>query len=559
MSEIEQPDNNTPSTLKDNTPPDNEHYDEEEASGDGEDYDDDYGDALLCTYAATGPNMTFQPIYNCLTCSSSSLRANSRNDSSDNDDVNSNTNNICCICEGCAYACHADHEVEMIGHAPAYCDCHTVLLSSADDKHADDGTPSLCCQLKQCSLDVALDIGIPSGGKVTETFVEVVAACSTLSNEEKATSANSVSAFNWSHECRAFQIGCLLEGGIGHDDNFSEPSEFCRTLLDQARALADNAAVAVDADDDNGGHDEDVNNSNRTYWVPYHSDNASTTTYCEMELFALLILKRHIEAYGLEVTPHTGAEWWVQVKPCKSGDDTNTAVDCPSEGDSAVDIHYDKDEKLAQTFGLGYFPVLSTVTYLSSNHSANPTVVFSHTYETAQDHPINSAVISHAERGKHLVFDGRLLHGAPAHPRLRRDVDKLSLTRCYDDMRVTFLVNVWMNGKPLDAIELNEKTRKLLKSRSKPCFDIEITSQGADFNDLHISSFAMNEVNQCGKNGKIFLPFISAEAAWIDHESGTGTYVSMYPPDRHESLTFRIDYGSNFVAHISSGDDDGED
>uniref|UniRef100_A0A7S2L7H2 Uncharacterized protein n=1 Tax=Leptocylindrus danicus TaxID=163516 RepID=A0A7S2L7H2_9STRA len=214
---------------------------------------------------------------------------------------------------------------------------------------------------------------------------------------------------------------------------------------------------------------------------------------------------------------------------------------------------------MAQTFGLGYFPVLSTVTYLSSNHSANPTVVFSHTYETAQDHPINSAVISHAERGKHLVFDGRLLHGAPAHPRLRRDVDKSSLTRCYDDVRVTFLVNVWMNDKPLDAIELNEETRKLLKSRAKPCSDIEIINQGAEFNDLHISSFAMNEVNQCGKDGKILLPFISAEAAWVDDESGAGTYVSMYPPERHESLTFRIDYGPNFEAQISSEDDNSED
>lgn len=585
MTEINQDTNNAikkPSILNEDPAKTESFNEEEETSGDEEYEDDD----LLCTYSATGPNMTFQPIYNCLTCTSIK-RANSRNSGDNNEEEDSN--DICCICEGCAYICHAEHDVEFIGHAPAYCDCHTFntscctsveeegaacgTIQQQQQQHAQkttkcNGILSLsCCQLMQSSLHVASDLGIPNGGKATEQFVEVQvlpvagagSACipMPLSNEELSTAAAAVSTFAWDYECRAFQIESLFEGSSEE----AEPSALCRVLLEQARAMADVTSMTDEVDDD------DAYYSNRTYWVPLlnvETSSTTTTTYCEMEMFALSVLKRHVDAYNLEVTKQTGAEWWVQVKPCKSVDEI---ADCREkhsaaiERNSAVDIHYDKDEKLAQAFGLGYFPVLSTVTYLSSNQSANPTVVFPHTYETAQDVPIDGAVISHAEIGKHLVFDGRLLHGAPAHPRLRRDVDKSLLKRCCDDVRVTFLVNVWMNGKPLDAIELNKDTRAHLRSlsASKPSPYIDVENWGIELSELPISACVVDEVNPCNNDERILLPFISAEAAWIDDKSDAGTYVSMFPPARHVSPTFRIDYGPNFEAWISSVDGDIEE
>lgn len=64
--------------------------------------------------------------------------------------------------------------------------------------------------------------------------------------------------------------------------------------------------------------------------------------------------------------------------------------------------------------------------------------------------PISEAYISRPAPGKHISFDGRLLHGAPADA----DVWKLAAPAAVGTAkasRVTFLVNVWLNHVPSSA------------------------------------------------------------------------------------------------------------
>jgi hypothetical protein len=76
---------------------------------------------------------------------------------------------------------------------------------------------------------------------------------------------------------------------------------------------------------------------------------------------------------------------------------------------------------------------ISTVTYLTPHGS--PTIVLDCTADTqyakVKRHEINRAWVSFPRPLKHMSFDGRLLHGAPALLPLQPDA-----------VRVTFLANV---------------------------------------------------------------------------------------------------------------------
>jgi hypothetical protein len=93
--------------------------------------------------------------------------------------------------------------------------------------------------------------------------------------------------------------------------------------------------------------------------------------------------------------------------------------------------------------------------------------------------------VSYPEVGKHMVFDGRLLHGAPmvppplAPPPLYARTHSRGFTGCADThgrrvwqalrawgggasstaLRVTFLVNVWLHYQPLAARRLPKKVQ----------------------------------------------------------------------------------------------------
>ena len=93
------------------------------------------------------------------------------------------------------------------------------------------------------------------------------------------------------------------------------------------------------------------------------------------------------------------------------------------------------------------------MTYLTREGS--PTIVLDCTADTqygkVQRQDISRAWVSFPCPQKHMSFDGRLLHGAPALQQLQQDA-----------VRVTFLANVWLNHHPMSLRPLPSSTAKQL-------------------------------------------------------------------------------------------------
>jgi len=166
--------------------------------------------------------------------------------------------------------------------------------------------------------------------------------------------------------------------------------------------------------------------SQRSYWL-----GASDEPVGRCERWAAAVFSAHTR--GVEFDPRTsGVEWWTQIR---------TGNEPPSRD---IGCHWDKDEQLCDDEGLQVCPHLATVTYLSS-HGA-PTLVLErpapleHEATAAEAYgPFPRVLVSHPRRGKHICFDGRLLHCAPAAlcPRSHRG-----------RTRATLLANVWLNRAP---------------------------------------------------------------------------------------------------------------
>lgn len=74
---------------------------------------------------------------------------------------------------------------------------------------------------------------------------------------------------------------------------------------------------------------------------------------------------------------------------------------------------------------------------------------------------VKAAVVSLPEVGKHLVFDGQLLHGA------------VPMESCHagdkEDPRVTFMVNIWLEYQPMGCQEFPDELLKYLRVQPVPC------------------------------------------------------------------------------------------
>jgi predicted metalloenzyme YecM len=258
----------------------------------------------------------------------------------------------------------------------------------------------------------------------------------------------------------------------GEDNNTNDGSpptslQLCDNLIQQAIEL--------------------TNLSKDTFWIPADDDDDNDNgEYCELELLARKIYRHHKSYYSLSSGVEGGAEWWVQVKhPTTTTNSSSSSSSSSSK--SIVDLHYDKDEVLAEIFGLGSFPTLSTVTYLTDTIDNVPTIIFPHTYHDDEERTIGSMALSIPKMGKHVVFDGQLLHGAPYHSSLLRPHTTTTTTDTgnnigsegggmnnnnNDDnnnlssssLRVTFLVNIWTCRKPSNVHVLPNSIRNILIS-----------------------------------------------------------------------------------------------
>ena len=225
-------------------------------------------------------------------------------------------------------------------------------------------------------------------------------------------------------------------------DNFLK-EELCQSLEEPARRAFTAKALSAESGE--------TYSSGSTFFI-----RGSESANCLLEKLAKAVYEFHtVSVDGPAVDPtRSGAEWWTQV------------IDTRDD----IGIHWDRDYGLEEETGVHVYPYLGTVTYLSA--LGGSTIVFDSAgsacaSESLHGKGVNWLVSSRPRVGKHLTFDGRLLHAAPS------DFDSLSgVTGCASDdddenddededdeddddegvERITFLVNIWVNHVPLQSV-----------------------------------------------------------------------------------------------------------
>ncbi|KAL3804856.1 hypothetical protein HJC23_006628 [Cyclotella cryptica] len=525
----------------------------------------------VCTYAVTGSHHpAHQPIYTCHTCHLSSASGYASCSPID-EFMREDADTSACICECCAEICHDQHEVSFVGVGPCTCDCFRLCATTQSTSCSDN-----TCQLQEVSREEAARLGFCEGGlerPLNDPIPLKIPPVSTLlsmneeeddmDDEEYDISAHAEDKVEeWTSpiciECNSSMGGYTTDAfTIPYLSAFSHDScdgvKRCQSLIRQAEAL--------------------VENSHDTFWMPIDNDDGDlspSTDWSDLEILAKKIFQRHVTAYNLQSShvssgksvedddsSKPGAEWWVQVKPAGSYL-------------APVDLHYDKDEALAEAFSLGSFPTLSTVTYLTGDandegKNVAPTVVFPHTYHDDEDRPISAMLLSHPVRGKHIVFDGRLLHGAPGHRALRRDATD---NNGEDDssLRVTFLVNIWRTGRPAGVHVLPQSIRTKIQSAA---FEASTSKDQLpklfplDFKKSNVPHyFAPSKLSLAFSadnpmDHQIILPFVSKGATWIsDDDSDDKNYAKDASSEADDKI---YDGQEGCIALYDIDDDVGED
>lgn len=243
-----------------------------------------------------------------------------------------------------------------------------------------------------------------------------------------------------------------------------------------------------------------------TFFLP-----AVATPRCALEALVLQIFKAHTtdlipgQHYDME---RSGAEWWTLVLETKGHTTTEgkgkiknsiedkkpdpTIVDNEEDENAEIGLHFDADYGLEEQ--LPHYmlhPRIATITYLTD--IGVPTLILekrspppTDTQKLSLDGDITKGWLSCPKSGKHVAFDGRFLHGAPASffpavaseaiNNVNDDVDdskQSSKRRRIDEnerayhattptgtnikKRVTLLVNIWINHCPLDAEMLDDE------------------------------------------------------------------------------------------------------
>lgn len=477
----------------------------------------------LCTRAITSHNVAHQAIYVCETCQ----LLPQRSDSDVNEDINQNKTTTeqpqplpSCLCQCCAETCHADlgHDVYYVGMGPMSCDCpQLVTANHPQDKH--------CCLLQDRSVKEAKKLGFD---------------CSDMTKGLRQ--LNSPLPLKIPPNCTLLQSGDSDNiMSDDNDDNGDMSDKLCIECNTSMGGYSFGAFTLPTLALDEGARQSLireaevlVGESKETFWVPaldemdyndggdgeQQQQQLQQHNWCDLERLAWEIYQHHVKSYCLNnpdgATPSGGAEWWVQYKPAGSQK-------------APVDLHYDKDEVLAEKFALGSFPTVSTVTYLTgrddgddsscvkNNTDNEPTVIFPHTYNDDEDRPIGMMLLSHAVKGKHIAFDGRLLHGAPSNAALqphRNKEDEDSSPPPSSSLRVTFLVNVWLTGKPAGVDILPENIRSKIISASAKSKVLSGTAP--EFRERNVARFAVGESSSYER---IVLPFVSSGATWIEEDT----------------------------------------
>ena len=210
---------------------------------------------------------------------------------------------------------------------------------------------------------------------------------------------------------------------------------------------------------------------------------------CLFEQMALDVFHHHIPQNYLYDKRNSGSEWWVQIRPkTKQGEDNNAdqlshnnvkadsineTIVKNDDDCNSIQFHWDKDEQLRDLTGGAIFvhPHISTVTYLTGKVGA-PTMILPCLVDCSSGAPEFCRIddcyyVSCPSLGKHISFDGRFLHAAPSQLLLP------SSTTATDYFRVTFLVNIWLNHRPIGVQSFPESLQwKLETTTNTSCFQL---------------------------------------------------------------------------------------
>ena len=351
------------------------------------------------------PGQVFQEIYTCRACCEQNA----------------------CLCQACADTCHAqcririnddeeeEEAVEYVGMGPASCDCHVLDSKSA-------------CQLHRVSVEKA---------KTLLGNTEWDAVCTSPRQQQQQQQQRQ------QHDPSTTTIPAAVHV---YDIDSLQQQQQAVTVIAQAALL--------------------VQYSKETFWIDRNNNNNNNNTVDDNECLLERLARQVLEFHAHNDDTYRGAEWWVQVKQMPQS--TNTDDDIAAAA-AAIDMHYDKDEVLAETFGLGAFPAWSTITYLTTNGA--PTLIFPRTYHDGPDRVMSHVYLSRPTTGKHVKFDGSLLHGAIPLDMSNSSTAKNQWSQPQDAsscslLRVTFLVNLWKDHQPMGIHPLPDDIRQVLSNES---------------------------------------------------------------------------------------------
>ena len=229
-------------------------------------------------------------------------------------------------------------------------------------------------------------------------------------------------------EGRIFGCGDGMDYSFRVEDDFPTPPPSTNSAADEQTTIDDLIRECLTCD----------MMTECTLWLGAEDMEAPN---CALEQLAAAIFKHHTKSCDDFDPESSGVEWWIQSR------DPGT--------NQGLTLHWDKDEDLRIHHGLYAHPQLSTVTYLTEGA---PTVIFDGlTVPAIARHgngtpaglspspECTGVYVSYPKPGKHIAFDGRLLHGV---------LNDLSPESSKDARRVTFLANVWLNHTPKGVTRL---------------------------------------------------------------------------------------------------------
>jgi hypothetical protein len=277
-----------------------------------------------------------------------------------------------------------------------------------------------------------------------------------------------------------------------HPDHLESLREDCETVF-TARDKPDGKAYS----------------EGQTFFLPAHMKPR-----CALEVLVKEIFEKHTSHLeeGTFYSKTSGAEWWTLVM---DEDETASSPEKKEEDEEEgeedeVGLHFDADYELEeQNPNLLLHPRVATVTYISDYGA--PTFVISQKSppmddlkKTTLEKGIDKAWLSHPKIGKHIAFDGRLLHGAPAmyFPSRNRPSEgepqaKRQKIEKVDKKRYTLLVNIWLNHWQSDAALLDDEVCSKLKT---PWEDTGANLKG---DDSYTPPFVWNKDIDLGKAAEI--------------------------------------------------------